>query len=273
MSDEQDLTVECYPTESVWLPKLVPGRPQRGWMDAFHDRHAYRCLPLTMANTTGWDLLCPGGVTATWNGGRYQEDITLKADPGFAAGLDNFCRSHFSHGVLTFHTGWLFKTPPGWSMWAMGPPNHIKDGIQPLSGLTETDWLPFPFTMNWLFTRPGTVRFEKGEPFCFFTLVQDKPIEEFQLVQKSFQDNPELDKQYRAWFQQRDDFNKQIYARAPSEKTRPSKTRGRLWQSTIRIARRESLNDQPGLRALRRRLLTWSLGASPVPSPGSSPLK
>ena len=215
MSDEQDLTVECYPTESVWLPKLVPGRPQRGWMDAFHDRHASRCLPLTMANTTGWELLCPGGITATWNGGRYQEDITIKADPGFAAGLDNFCRSHFSHGVLTFHTGWLFKTPPGWSMWAMGPPNHVKDGIQPLSGLTETDWLPFPFTMNWLFTRPGTVRFEKGEPFCFFTLVQDKPIEEFQLVQKSFQDNEELDKQYRAWFEQRDAFNNQIYARDP----------------------------------------------------------
>jgi len=82
MSDEPELTVECYPTESVWLPKLVPGRPQRGWMDAFHDRHAYRCLPLTMANTTGWELLCPGGITATWNGGRYQEDITIKADLG-----------------------------------------------------------------------------------------------------------------------------------------------------------------------------------------------
>jgi hypothetical protein len=117
--------------------------------------------------------------------------------------------------VLTLHPGYLFRTSPGWSMWVTGPPNHVKDGIQPLTGLVETDWLPFPFTMNWLFTRPGTVRFEKGEPFCFFTLVQDKPIEEFQLVQKSFQDNEELDQQYRAWFQQRDDFNKQIYARDP----------------------------------------------------------
>ncbi len=25
----------------------------------------------------------------------------------------------------------------------------------------------FPFTMNWQMTRPGKVRFEKGEPFCF----------------------------------------------------------------------------------------------------------
>ena len=38
--------------------------------------------------------------------------------------------------------------------------------MQPLVGLIETDWLPFPFTMNWVFTRPGRVRLEKGEPFC-----------------------------------------------------------------------------------------------------------
>ena len=60
MSDQPVL--ECYPTESVWLPRIVPGRPQRAWMDAFHDRHAYRCLPLTMANTTGWEILSPGAV-------------------------------------------------------------------------------------------------------------------------------------------------------------------------------------------------------------------
>jgi hypothetical protein len=143
-----------------------------------------------------------------------QEDIQIKADPGFS-GLSNFANSHFSHGVLTFHTGWLFKTPPGWSMWAMGPPNHVKDGIQPLAGLVETDWLPFPFTMNWIFTRPGTVRFEKGEPFCFITLTQDKAMEDFELVQRSFDDNEELNEQYRAWFKQRDDFNNKIYARDP----------------------------------------------------------
>jgi hypothetical protein len=208
------LQIECIPTETVWLPRIVPGRPQRGWMDKFADRHAYRCLPLTMANTTGWEILSPGGITATWNGGIRQEDITITADPGFG-GLDNFAQSHFSHGVLTFHTGWIFRTPPGWSMWVTGSPNHVKDGIQSLSGLVETDWLPFPFTMNWIFTRPGTIRFEKGEPFCFITLMQDKPLEEFELVQRSLDDDPEFDEQYRAWFKARDEFNKKIYARDP----------------------------------------------------------
>jgi hypothetical protein len=170
------MELECYPvTERP--PELVPGRPQRDWMDHFTARHPYRCLPLSMANSSGWELLCPTAFTAEWNGGPMQGDITLRPDspnPDF----HKLATSHFSHGVLTFHAGYLFRTPPGWSMMVMGAPNHIKDGIQPLSGVVETDWLPFPFTMNWMFTRPGKVRFEKGEPFCFITLLQDKTLHE-----------------------------------------------------------------------------------------------
>jgi hypothetical protein len=118
--------------------------------------------------------------------------------------------------VLTFHPGYLFRTPPGWSMWVQGSPNHIKDGIQALSGLVETDWLPFPFTMNWLFTRPGKVRFEKGEPFCFITLVQDKAMEEIQPVIRQMNSNPELLNQYSVWEKHRSEFNNKIFRQEPN---------------------------------------------------------
>ena len=62
--------------------------------------------------------------------------------------LSRFVISHFGSGVLTFHAGYLFRTPPGWAVWARGAPNTVKDGIVPLDGLVETDWLPFTFTMN-----------------------------------------------------------------------------------------------------------------------------
>jgi hypothetical protein len=195
-------------------PQIVPGRPQRRWMDTFVDRHPYRCLPLTMANTSGWELLCPISFAATWDGGPHNESISFKLDRPFPE-FDDLARSHFSHGVLTFHAGYLFRTPENWSMWVMGPPNHIKDGIQPLTGLVETDWLPFPFTMNWRFTRPGTIRFEKGEPFCFITLVEDKALETFDLVQRSLASEPELGGQYDAWRNRRDEFNQKLYKRDP----------------------------------------------------------
>ncbi len=160
------MQLECFVLGDV-APDIVPGRPQRAWMEAFADRHPYRCLPLTMANSTGWEILCPMAFTAEWNGGPHDRDITVTIDSRGQRVFHDFAKSHFSRGVLTFHPGYLFRTPPGWSMWCMGPPNHVKDGIQPLVGLVETDWLPFPFTMNWIFTRPGTVRFQRGEPFCF----------------------------------------------------------------------------------------------------------
>jgi len=183
-------------------------------MDRFSDRHAYRCLPLSMANSSGWELLCPVGFTAEWNGGMTAADLVVTADHPFPD-FDYFAKSHFAHGVLTLHPGYLFRTPEAWSMWVMGPPNHIKDGVQPLVGLVETDWLPFPFTMNWHFTRPGRIRFAKGEPFCFITLAQDRSLESFELVQRRLEADSELFGQYEAWRKQRDDFNRAISRQNP----------------------------------------------------------
>ena len=119
--------------------------------------------------------------------------------------------------MITFHPGYLFRTPVRWSMWVSGPPNHIKDGVQPLTALVETDWLPFPFTMNWIFTRPGRVRFEKKEPFCFITLMQDKQLEDFELVQKTLVGDADLHGQYEARRARRDDSpNARLYKRDPA---------------------------------------------------------
>ncbi|HRD29188.1 MAG TPA: DUF6065 family protein [Caulobacter sp.] len=207
------MLLECYPT-SQRPPDIVPGRPQRAWMDAFAERHPYRCLPLSMANTSGWEILCPVGFSMEWNGGAHQDCITFAPDHGHPD-FHDFAKSHFSRGIVTFHPGYLFRTPPGWSMWAGGPPNHVKDGIQPLAGLVETDWLPFPFTMNWIFTRPGRVRFEKGEPFCFITMLQDKALAQVQPVTRSLASNDDLRAQYDAWYRQREEFNRRLMKQEP----------------------------------------------------------
>ncbi|MDO1558853.1 DUF6065 family protein [Brevundimonas sp. 2R-24] len=208
------MELECFPMIPR-PPDMVPGRPDRAWMDHFAGRHPYKCLPLTMANTTGWEILSPFSFTADWNGGKAREDITLTPDKP-SADFRDFAQSHFSGGVLTLHPGYLFRTRPGWSMWCMGPPNHVKDGIQPLMGLVETDWLPFPFTMNWIFTRPGRVRFEKGEPFCFITLVQDQQLDQVQPRLKMLDSDPVMKGQFEAWNRQRTDFNSRLFKRDPA---------------------------------------------------------
>lgn len=208
------MQLECFTTIPD-PPKLIPGRPERRWMEGFAGRAPYRCLPLTMANTTGWEILCPFGFTAEWNGGPATEALRIIPDDPTIKNPGGFVMSHFAYGTLTFHTGYLFRTPPGWAVLTGGPPNHIKHGIQPLTGLVETDWLPFPFTMNWLFTAPGRVRFEKDEPFCFINVVEHNQVERFEPVLRTLDSEPELKAQYETWSSSRDEFNRQLKAGDP----------------------------------------------------------
>ena len=119
--------------------------------------------PLNIANAHGWEILCGAGFTAIWNGGWAMDAIDIRPDPGTKAPVS----SHFAHGVLTFHVPCVFRTEPGFDLIVQGPINRPKDGISPLSAVIETDWAPYTFTMNWVFTHPGMpVRFDEGEPFC-----------------------------------------------------------------------------------------------------------
>jgi hypothetical protein len=209
------MELECFVVNHS-PPEIVPGRAERDWMESFQSRFPYRCLPLTMANTTGWEILSPVTFTAIWNGGTKKEDLQITCDDDPSFDMEHIAASHFTHGVLTFHTGYLFRTPPGYGVWVQGPPNTVKDGIAPLAGLVETDWLPFPFTMNWRFTRPGMIEFKRGEPFCFINVVPLKQQDEIQPVIKHISEDPDLYNQFYNWAEMREDFNKRLMGRDPS---------------------------------------------------------
>lgn len=204
-------------------PAIVPARPERGWMEGTPDRFAYRCIPLAIANSSGWEILCPEGFTAEWGGDNGAHGISITSDTGRS--LDHFVISHFGSGVLTFHTGYLFRTSPGWALWVRGCPNSDKDFCVPLDGLVETDWLPFSFTMNWRFLRPGKIRFEKDEPFCFISLFPHALMEDVQPEIRQLSAEPELKAEFEAWAQSRADFNRKLNERDPE-------TVAAKWQKT-----------------------------------------
>jgi hypothetical protein len=98
----------------------------------------------------------------------------------------------------------------------MGPINRPKDGILALTGIVETDWSPYSFTMNWRFTRPGTqVRFEKGEPFCHLLPVRRGELEAFEPDLRSLSDNPGLEREHKAWIASRRNFLDQFKLNRP----------------------------------------------------------
>ena len=194
-------------------PRIVPATAERAWMSATHLRYAYRCLPLTIANSMGWELLCPMSITAEWNGGAEIEDIRI--EPADAPGRERFAQSHFGHGVLTFRIPYLFRTDAGTGLWIRGSPNLPKDGIAPLEGIVETDWLSFTFTMNWKFTRPGRVTFEKDEPFCFLTPVNYHGLDDLEPEIHPIEANAEIAAAFENYASQRKEFNAKLAAGDP----------------------------------------------------------
>jgi hypothetical protein len=184
---------------------IRPAPLEREWMDNTGERFAYRCLPLNIANAHGWEILCPASFSAVWNGNQDLAAINIRfEDPN----QQPFAISHFGHGTLTFHIPCLFRTDPGWDLMAQGPINRPKDGIAALSGIIETDWAPYTFTMNWIFTQPEVdVNFEKGEPFCHIFPVQRGLLAAVEPEIKQLSSEPELERQYQAWNESRKTFN------------------------------------------------------------------
>ena len=159
------IAYELYPNPGM---ELEAAPINRDWMDRAHQRFPYRCLPLTIANQAGWILRSPVGFAAYWYGGANKEDVEIRFDNQ----ADPRISSHFGVGTFTFTIPYLFRTPPGINLWAKGPANWVKDGVQALEGIVETDWLSSTFTMNWKMTRVCEwVRFERGEPFCMIVPV------------------------------------------------------------------------------------------------------
>lgn len=207
------MKLTCYALHE-FAPKLVAARPQRDWMDDFPDRHPYRCLPLSIANAHGWDVLCPCPIEIAWNGGPEIDDLVIRALkplPGDRP-IEELCKSNFSRGIVTFHLDYLFRTDPGWDLLATGPFNRPKDNAAPLTGIMESDWLPYPFTMNWQVMRPGRVVFEEDEPFCFIFPIPKQALLDCELEIRALSDDALLSRQHEDFRQARDSFMQRFNA-------------------------------------------------------------
>lgn len=160
---------------------IIPAIREREWMDEMVDRYPNRCLPMLMANQSGWLILNTHAFCATWNGGDTPNSIQLEfADSESVDPPKRSVVSIFGRGILTWQVPYLFRTPPGWNLLVRGPANLPKSGASALEGLVETDWATSTFTMNWKLTTAGQrVQFDVGEPICMIVPQRRSELEAF----------------------------------------------------------------------------------------------
>jgi hypothetical protein len=180
------------------MSKLTETR--KGWPN--------RCLPMLIANQSGWELRNPCGFTATWFGQDNDVDVMIVPDKRDAAQL--LPLSHFGSGILTWNLPLLFRTPPGYNLLARGPANYPKDGVCPLEGVVETDWASASFSMSWKLTRKLIpVRFEVDEPICMIVPQRRGELEEFAPELRRVESDEDLQGKYE-FFRRSRDAAKQI---------------------------------------------------------------
>jgi len=251
------MQIICYPTSEV-IPRIIPAPLERDWMGATDKGYPYRCLPLNIANTHGWVILNPTPFMAEWNGQEHQAGLSIQS-----LDVNNrklLVESHFGLGVLTFRIPCLFRTEAGYDLWVGGPPNNIKDGIQPLTGIVESDWGPFDFTMNWKFTRPDApVFFAGNEPICCFFPLRRGLLETVEPIIMGFPDDGRLQREFEAWKSARRRFNEDL-------KIMGSSARAERWQKEY-FRGRSNVGEAPADHKTKLRVKEFAKHTAPSKEP------
>lgn len=179
---------------------IRPCGPRRDWMDKTPKKYIYRCVPLTAANTMGWELLNPVAADINWTGGDMNTDVTVTMAQPHRFGPT----SHFGCGTITWYLPFLFRTSSDLGLIATGPANHGRNDAVALDAFIRTDWLPFPFTMNWRLTRSNdTVSFARGEAICRIFPFPIAMLDETTLEITDLQDDPGFLSEVNAWGRKR----------------------------------------------------------------------
>jgi hypothetical protein len=192
-------------------PQITPAPISRTWMSEMSEtRRGWpnRCLPMLIANQSGWELRNRRAFTATWFGQENGVDVMIQPDKCDTDQL--LPLSHFGNGILTWNLPMLFRTPEGYNLLVRGPANYPKDAVYPLEGVVETDWASASFSMSWKLTRKlMPVRFEVDEPICMIVPQRRAELEEFAPELRRIESDEDLQSKHE-FFRRSRDASKQI---------------------------------------------------------------
>jgi hypothetical protein len=177
-------------------------------MDETFKRFATRCLPMMMANQSGWLILNTQTVRLNWNGGPLPADLDVGYDQ-YDDGPSGspLAVSTFGHGIVTWKIPVLFRTPPEFDLLVRGPANWPKPDVYALEGVVEADWAVATFTMNWKIMTPGRpVVFEEAEPICMLVPIRKHDLERMRPMIRSISSSPETERRYAEWKESRTRF-------------------------------------------------------------------
>jgi len=116
---------------------IEPLSVKRQWMEDTPEKHAYRCFPVTMANTVGWTLSSPIDISFKWNGITNTTPDTVDILSG-----KEYSYTGRGQGTVSFMTGLIFKSEKDISLLTINCPNYFYEDFEVMSSLISTSFYP-----------------------------------------------------------------------------------------------------------------------------------
>lgn len=136
-------TIEIY--KEKWSKAKIEQTPlSRDWMENTSGRHAYKCFPISLANTIGLSISFTEDIEFIWDG----IDDTISSHVNILKGHD-MCNTVRGNATISFITGLHFKTSQNISMLSIAPPNYFLDGAIPYTSIISTSFFEDAFPAAW----------------------------------------------------------------------------------------------------------------------------
>jgi hypothetical protein len=131
------------------VANIEPLSAKRDWMEATFDKHAYRCLPVTLTNQLGWAISFPEDITFMWDG-----QISTSGDHVKVLAGEKYIQTGRGQATVSFETGLVFRTPENYSLLTYNVPNMFMEGVSPYTTIISSSFFEGPLPVAWKITKP-----------------------------------------------------------------------------------------------------------------------
>lgn len=170
-------------------------KPNRDWMDSSIDKHAYKCLPVTLANCLGWSFSIPEDISFILHSSTSTVEILSGSK---YASVDR------TNETISFISGLTIQSDSPTSLLIMPVPNQFIDGISPFTSVVNTSVLKAPIPSAWKITGyDKKITIKSGTPIAAIIPISLTTLQEtkFEIMESPLDDE---------YFKYIDDYRKKF---------------------------------------------------------------
>lgn len=154
---------------------------KRQWMDDTANKHAYHCMPVSLANTLGWSISFPEDISFIWDGVCDTSSNHVKIKKG-----NKYCHPNRANATISFNTYLQCKTDENITTLVMPVPNEFNDNAQCFTSLISTSFYQSALPVAWRILKPNVEILIPAEtPVAVFIPISINTLQDFQVTIKN----------------------------------------------------------------------------------------